>query len=175
MLRGGYGMTNLDPAGGVADFGSFVGEARASLRFSDRTVLHLGAARDFENSARGGFFSYIRGYTSFEKGIGSMMLMHFDVAFDHREFGFYVPPDASDADGNSIPTTASAANRMDEVIRAGLFLDLNIVRMFGVSVGYRYETDITDYKLTTVFDGEAVENHFNYYEHRIFATLNLRY
>jgi len=26
-----------------------------------------------------------------------------------------------------------------------------------------------------VFDGETVENHFNYDEHRIFATLNLRY
>jgi len=175
MLRGGYGMTMLDPAGGVADFGSFVGEARATLRFSDRTVLHLGAARDFENSTRGGFFSFIRGYTSFEKGIGSMVLLHLDVAFDHREFGFYLPPGTQDDDGNLVATTPSAANRMDEVIRAGLFLDINFVRMFGVSVGYRYETDITDYHLTTVFDGESVENHFNYDEHRIFATLNLRY
>ena len=82
---------------------------------------------------------------------------------------------ANRADGDAIETTASDPNREDQVIRAGLFLDLNFVRMFGVSLGYRYETNITEYTLRSQFDGETIENHFNYDEHRIFATLNLRY
>lgn len=82
-------------------------------------------------------------------------------------------------------------NREDFMLNAGLLADFEISRIFGLSIGYRFVADITDFGIesqtyevdsgdetewlnpkdplnpTTVFQG--------YMDHRVFLTLNLRY
>lgn len=179
MVRGGYGDTMLDSSLNEG-FAGVVGEARLTFRFSERTVLHVGGARDFDLSVLGGHFEYFRGYASFEKILGSMARFHADFSLDFRTFGTYAPPPVAITTGGTITSTASTPNRDDVVLGAGMLVDFDLSRLFGATIGYRFDADFTDYSVisniqATGEDPESIERFTGYADHRVFATFNLRY
>ena len=104
---------------------------------------------DAETAALGGFYSFHRGYTSFEQSLGKLGRLHFDFSVDARRFGAYTPANTSfeDADGveRVIEVSASSPNREDMMLRAGLVMDFDFSRLFGLTLGYRYEASMSDY------------------------------
>lgn len=172
MVKVGYGNSLLDS--GAEDFSSVIARLQASFRFGLRSVLHIGAIRDFDLVAFGGQYAYVRGFLSFEQSIRDRVLVHLDFSVDQRRFGRWVPGLLSNpADPESqIRPTASDAHRNDLVLGAGVLVDVDLTRVFGLTLGYRFSTNLTDFTISVADSGE---NFQGYDEHRVFATLNLRY
>lgn len=168
LLRAGYGNSMLDSG---EDFESFIGMAQASWRFSERTVLHVGIARDFELSPLGGQVAYLRPYVSFTQRFGDIAELTFDLAYDIRRFGRWRPNPETLPSGEVITPLASAINREEQMLRAGLLIDFDMTRLLGATVGYRYEGVFTDFAVVT-FNRASFTG---YEDHRLYATLNLRY
>ncbi len=165
LARAGYGNTLLerDPE----DFSSFIGQLQLSYRFSPKSIIHLGVARDFEMAPLGGYYSYFRTYTSFTQRIGELAELHVDFSYDIKNFGEWQPAPRE----GSPAVVASDANREDHFVRAGVLLDFDISRLLGATIGYRYDAVLSDYTLSTT----TQTNHVAYDDHRVFASLNLRY
>lgn len=176
--RAGYGNSFLARGG---DFSSFIGMLQSTFRFTPTTVLHVGVARDFEMAALGGYFDFVRAYLSFEQGISDIVLIHADFSFDYRWFGAFSPLPVTvvqNGAATTIPVGSNDITREDPVLRAGLLADFNISRIFGVSVGYRFDGNFTGYQLTTNpggGGGASATEFTGYQEHRVYATFNLRY
>ncbi len=176
LATAGFGHSLLD--GNGEDFVSFIGKAEATFRFTPRTALTLGVSRDFELSALGGQMGYVRAYTSFEQAVGDIVLIHADFQFDYRVFGVW-SPDAVTYDNDNNPLTPEVSvtavtnmlRRKSFYLNAGLLVDFNISRIFGASVGYRFQGDITDFQI----GAGGVSELQGYQDHKIYATLNLRY
>jgi hypothetical protein len=178
-LRGGYADTNLDDefndgyAGAVAD-------VRMTYRFGVRTVWHLGYNLDAESAALGGYYSFHRGYTSLEQSLGKLGRFHVDFSLDSRTFGAYTPATRllkdEEGDDQEITVTASSPNREDIMLRAGLVMDFDFSRLFGLTLGYRYEASMSDYHTESTPASGVSDEFFSAYEdHRVLLTLNLRY
>lgn len=168
LIRAGYGNSMLDSG---EDFESFIGMVQASWRFSERTVLHVGLARDFELAPLGGQVAYLRPYISFTQRFGDLAELTFDLAYDIRRYGRWRPNPNELPNGEVIQPLASALNREEEMLRAGMLIDFDITRLFGATVGYRFEGVFTDFAVVT-FNRPAFTG---YEDHRLYATLNLRY
>jgi len=168
LLRAGYGHSLL--AAGE-DFESFIGMAQASWRFSEKTVIHVGVARDFELAPLGGQVAYIRPYVSFTQRFGELAELSVDLAWDFRTHGEWRPGTIELPGGAVVAPQASTPNREEQMLRAGLILDFDVTRLFGATVGYRYEGVITDFAVVTL----GRPSYTGYQDHRLYATLNLRY
>lgn len=167
LVRAGYGNSLLDRD--PENFSSFIGQLQLSYRISEKTVVHAGVARDFELTPLGGYMDYIRAYASFTQRLGELAELHADFGYDIRNFGEWVP--APRADLNLSNPVASEAERSEGFIRAGVLIDFDISRLFGVTVGYRYEGILSDFSIT---DSTATR-FVAYDDHRVYASLNLRY
>jgi len=167
LARAGYGNSLLERDEG---FSSFIGQLQVSWRFSPNTIAHVGVARDFELAVLGGYYDYIRPYVEFTQRIGDLVDLNLDFAYDLRHFGPWTPAPVVTG-GETIQPTTSDAERSEGAIRAGLMLDFDITRLFGATLGYRYDSVISDYAITS----SGVTNFVAYDDHRLFATLNLRY
>ncbi len=169
LVRAGYGNSLLERA--PDDFSSFIGQLQLSYRFSAKTVLHAGIARDFEMAPLGGYMDYIRPYATFTQRIGEIADLNIDFSYDIRSYGEWDPSSVGLGGAPLGTVTASSANREENYLRVGAVLDFHVSRIFGVTAGYRFDSLISDYTLqnaqATTFTG--------YDDHRIFASLNLRY
>ncbi|MDP6929206.1 MAG: hypothetical protein QF412_05840 [Planctomycetota bacterium] len=182
MLRLGYGNSLLEEG---ENFSSFIGDARVSFRFSPRTALHVGGGRDFNLAGLGGYVDMTRTFVSFEQSIADLILLHVDLGFDYRYYGAWEPAVVETEINGTISRTTSSTNarhRQDFVLRAGLLADFEFSRLFGLSFGYRFEADLTDYAVTTTTANlnsgsvsSPVTTFQGYMDHRLFLTLNLRY
>lgn len=167
LARVGYGNSMLDRDD---NFSSFVGMLQASWRFGPRTVLHVGLARDYDTAPLGGYVDYIRPYAAFTQRFGELAELNIDFSYDFRSYGAWQPT-AVDVGDESVTPVVSDRNRSEQMIRAGVLIDFDITRLLGVTIGYRYDSIISDYSITT----NGVTNFTAYDDHRLFATLNLRY
>ena len=206
MVRVGYGNSFLETG---EDFSSFIGDTRVSFRFSPRTALHVGGGRSFNLAGLGGHLDVTRSYISFEQSLADLVLLHLDVGFDYLVYGEWAPAnDTSQSDDGASYTTCArvvlegsapdgqfsiadcetktAIARQDYVLKAGLLADFEISRIFGLSLGYRFHMNMTDFGVESVtfqdFGGGIVDtvsgpetNYQGYTDHRVFLTLNLRY
>jgi hypothetical protein len=176
LVRLGYGNSILDQeAVATDDFSSFIGLLQLSFRFTSSTVLHIGGARDFSLVPFGGHRSYARAYLSFEQRLGRYGLLHIDGSFDYREYGTWKPYPTEITGGGSVTATVSDENRSDSRLRAGVMIDLNLHRAFGMTLGYRLEMVLSDFNLKAQAPGYNVETFAGYDEHRVYMTFNLRY
>jgi len=204
-LRAGYGNSFI---GEGEDFSSFIGDARVSFRFSARTALHVGGGRNFNLAGLGGHTDTTRTFISFEQNFGDVVLLHADVGFTYLRYGTWAPADLVDVssgqeyttctrialDGEAAPNESicqagsekRSTNREDFMLNAGLLADFEISHIFGLSVGYRFAADITDFGVESrLFESQdgvvgdplaAPGTQFQgYMDHRLFLTLNLRY
>jgi len=169
LVRAGYGNSLLDRD--PEDFSSFVGQLQASYRFSAKTVIHAGVARDFELTPLGGYMDYTRVYASFTQRLGELAEIHADFAYDIRHFGEWTPAQVTFGDDITVTPTASDAERGEDFIRAGVLIDFDVSRLFGVTVGYRYEGILSDFSISDSGRSRFVA----YDDHRVYASLNLRY
>jgi len=168
LVRAGYGNTFLDDTvPGTEQFSSFIGQLQVSWRFGASSIVHLGFARDFDVSPLGGYVEYLRPYAAFTMRLSELVDLNLDFAYDLRSYGAWTPLALSNGD---LPT-ASDPHRSENVIRAGALLDFDITRVLGATIGYRYESIVSDYEVTT----NGVQNFIGYDDHRVFASLNLRY
>ena len=167
LVRVGYGNSLLDRA--PADFSSFVGQLQVSYRIGPKTVIHGGVARDFELTPLGGYMEYVRAYASFTQRLGDLAEINVDFGYDVRNFGEWQP--APRPDLNLPNPVASDASRSENYIRAGVLLDFDVSRLFGVTVGYRYDGVLSDFSIRDA----GVTRFVAYDDHRVFASLNLRY
>jgi hypothetical protein len=167
LARIGYGNSYLERG---ENFESVIGMAQLSWRFGPRTILHVGFARDFELAALGGYSTFMRPYATFTLRFGELADMNFDIAYDIRSYGAWEPTAVEVESGTTTPVV-SDRNRSEGVLRAGLVFDFDISRLLGVTAGYRLESLISDYAITTL--GQT--NFTAYDDHRIFVSLNLRY
>ncbi|TNF29646.1 MAG: hypothetical protein EP329_15290 [Deltaproteobacteria bacterium] len=167
LLRAGYGNSLLDRD--PEDFSSFIGQLQASYRFGPKTVLHGGVARDFELTPLGGYRDYTRLYAGFTQRLGTLAEITGDFAYDFRGYGEWVPSPRSDLGIGS--AVASDPERSESFIRAGVLIDFDVSRLFGVTVGYRYEGVVSDFSITSTGGAWYVA----YDDHRVYASLNLRY
>lgn len=168
LARVGYGDSFLERES--EDFASFIGQLQLSYRFGPKSILHAGVARDFDLAPLGGYMEFFRIYTGFTQRIGELVEVHIDLAYDIRSFGEWVPAQFVTED-STVQPVASESNRSEDYLRAGLLLDFDLSRLFGVTVGYRYEGLLSDF--TIAADGLA--RFVAYDDHRVFASLNLRY
>ena len=157
-----------------------------SFRFTPRTALHVGGARDFQLAPLGGHMAYARGYLAFEQSIAEVMLLHIDAGVDYRAFGKWTPQSQLLDDGSTVETSvyddktgedAPDKKREDYMLKTGLLLDFNISRWFGISAGYRFTAVLTDFATRAFFPAfqEEIVTYQSYAEHRAFLTFNLRY
>jgi len=167
LVRAGYGNSFLDRG---SNFSSFIGMLQASWRFSPKTILHVGIARDFEEAPLGGYVEFVRPYASFTQRFGELAELTVDFAYDIRSYGEWQPAELEIGDDLTVPV-ASDANRKENAVRAGILLDFDLTRLVGATLGYRYESVVSDFSITT----NGVDNFVAYDDHRIFASLNLRY
>ncbi|MBL8784076.1 MAG: hypothetical protein JNJ59_04160, partial [Deltaproteobacteria bacterium] len=167
LARVGYGNSMLDRDD---NFSSFVGMLQASWRFGPRTVLHVGVARDYDTAPLGGYVDYIRPYAAFTQRFGELAELNIDFSYDFRSYGAWQPT-AVEVGDDTVTPVVSDRNRSEQMIRAGVLIDFDITRLLGVTIGYRYDSIISDYSITT----NGVTNFTAYDDHRLFATLNLRY
>jgi len=176
LLRVGYGNSLLEEQPSAPDdFESFVGLAQLSLRFTPRTIWHVGASHDFEMVAFGGYRTFIRGYTSLDQRLGSFGTLHLDFAFDYRNYGIWSPYPYDIPNGGSVNPQVSDPQRTDSRLRTGMLIDFNIHRAFGITLGYRFDKVITDFNIVLNSPQFDAQTFTGYDEHRIFSTLNLRY
>ncbi len=204
-LRVGYGNSFLESG---EDFSSFIGDARVSMRFTPRTALHVGGGRSFNLAGLGGHLDIIKSYISFEQSLADLVLLHLDVGFDYLVYGEWAPANTQTEgpDGFSYQNCSrvvlegsdpgeytiadcDAKNpvaRQDYVFKAGLLADFEISRIFGLTFGYRFHMNMTDFGVQSVtfqdFGGGIVDTvagpetlYQGYTDHRVFLTLNLRY
>lgn len=164
LVRAGYGNSLLESG---ENFSSFIGMAQVSWRFGPNTILHVGIARDYDLAPLGGYVEYLRPYAEFTQRLGELVDLDIDFAYDIRSFGAWSP---LPLDNGDVPTVTDA-NRSEGMIRAGVLLDFDMSRLLGATLGYRFESVVSDYAITT--SGQA--NFVAYDDHRIFASLNLRY
>lgn len=164
LLRAGYGNSLLDSG---EQFSSFIGMAQVSWRFGPNTILHVGFARDFDIAPLGGYVEYMRPYVEFTQRLGELVDLDVDLAYDIRSYGAWTPAALASGD---LPT-ASDTNRAEGMLRGGVLLDFDVTRLLGATVGYRYESIVSDYAITS----SGIQNFTAYDDHRIFASLNLRY
>ncbi len=167
LLRVGYGNSFLDRG---EDFSSFIGMAQASWRFSPRTILHVGIARDFEDAALGGYVEFVRPYIAFTQRFGELAELSVDFAYDIRSYGTWQPTPV-EIGGEDLTPVATDARRSEGAIRAGFLLDFDLTRLFGATLGYRYDSVVSDYAIVTADQPSYVA----FDDHRIFVSLNLRY
>jgi len=167
LIRAGYGNTFLerDPE----DFSSFIGQLQVSYRISPKAVLHAGAARDFDLAPFGGYKEFFRAYASFTQRIGELAEVSVDLAYDVRTYGEWVP--SARAGLVPVDPVASDPQRSENFVRAGIMLDFDLTRLLGATLGYRYEALVSDFTIST---GEFV-SFVGFDDHRIYASLNLRY
>lgn len=163
LARVGYGNSLLDAG---ENFSSFIGQLQLSWRFSDKSIAHIGVARDFELAPLGGYSQYFRAYAQFTQRIGELVDINIDFAYDLRNYGRWDPVAASGS-----VAFVSDTNRGENWIRAGVLVDFDISRLFGATLGYRYDRVLTDFQIQS----GGVVNFVGYEDHRLFATLNLRY
>lgn len=178
LFRIGYGNSFLNDQGNVPavieDFSSVIGMLQLTFRFGQRTALHAGGARDFGLVAFGGHRTYWRGYLSFEQQLGDIALLHVDGSYDAREYGTWQPTPLVFG-GQLVTPTVSEPQRKEQAIKAGLLIDFNISRLFGTTLGYRFETQLSDYNISFPTPNGTVQNFVGYTDHRIFLSANLRY
>ncbi|MCC6620107.1 MAG: outer membrane beta-barrel protein [Deltaproteobacteria bacterium] len=167
LVRAGYGNSLLDRDEG---FSSFIGQLQASWRFSPTTIIHAGIARDFDLAPLGGYYDYLRPYLELTLRLGELVDLNVDFAYDLRNYGAWEPAPIATGDDTLTPT-ASNPNRSEGAIRGGLVLDFDMSRLLGATIGYRYDSVISDY---AIFSGSAT-NFIAYDDHRLFASFNLRY
>ncbi|MFT7580599.1 MAG: hypothetical protein ACI9MR_002270, partial [Myxococcota bacterium] len=163
LARAGFGTTLLEAGDG---FSSFVGQLQLSYRFSEKSVLHVGGVRDFQMAPLGGHMEFVRAYATYSQRIGTLAMVNIDVGYDIRTYGEWAPAPTAD-----FAPVVSDPTREEDFIRAGVVLDFDISRLFGMTLGYRYEGILSDFKITSA----GIENTVAYDNHRIFASLNLRY
>lgn len=176
LLRLGYGNSLLaEQAAAPDNFEMFVGMAQLSIRFTPRTIWHLGVAHDFETVVFGGYRTFIRGFTSFDQRLGSFGTLHLDAAFDMRSYGIWSPYPYDIPNGGSVTPSASSPQRSDMRFRAGALIDFNLHRAFGITLGYRFDKVISDFNIGLVSPESQAQTFMGYDEHRIYSTLNLRY
>ena len=179
LVRLGYGNSLLDQKRQAPpDFSSFVGQVQGSYKFTPRTMLHLGAMRDFDLVALGGYRAFWRAFLSFEQQIADIALVHLDFQYDRRDYGRWDP--AQNPNMPTVTISRTHRNRQDDALRAGALVDFNIVQMFGISLGYRYEGVLTDFAtIATNSDPAAATptatTYHGYHDHRVFLSANLRY
>jgi hypothetical protein len=175
LVKAGYGNSlqsvfgNTDPA----DFSMFVGLGQVSFRFTPKTMLHVGVSYDFDPVAWGAYRDYVRTYLSFEQQVLNVVLLHLDFGFDHRMYKKWTPYPVDVPGVGSVVATTSSPERVEEALNAGILADFNIHRIFGLSVGYRFDGVVSDYTLSLAAINSVT--HVSYLEHRVFLTLNLRY
>jgi hypothetical protein len=186
MIRAGYGNSLLEGSQ-QEDFSHFIGDTRISFRFTPRTALHVGGSRDFQLAPLGGHMEFARGYLAFEQSIAEVMLIHVDAGLDYRVFGRWTPASQEVGEDNQLVTTCIYDDdtgecvedtvREDYMLKAGLLLDFNISRWFGISAGYRFNALLTDFATKSTFEdfNEDTISYQSYMEHRAFLTFNLRY
>jgi hypothetical protein len=168
VLRLGYGNSFLSR--GADNYESFVGQAQVSWRFSPHSVLHVGAMRDFDLAAFGGYVGIMRAYTEFSQRIGELVDLNIDFSYDVRDFGVWEAP-AFETGNTVIQPGTLDTNRHEKWLRAGLGFDFDISRLFGITAGYRFEALISDFVILT----NTRVNYVGFSDHRVFASLNLRY
>jgi len=169
LARIGYGNSFLEDNPTSINFENPIGMLQATFRFTGSSALTVGGAYDFERQAFGGFRWFGRGYLSFAQRLGKIAQLHIDGAFDYRQYGEWQPyPGAGSTDLLSI----TESERSDMRVQAGLLVDFNIIRWFGVSVGYRLDMILADYAVRSQSGGVRF---FDYTQHRVFLSLNLRY
>jgi hypothetical protein len=181
MVRLGYGnslLDNGDPADALVaseDYNHMIGQVQGTYRFTPKTVLHVGAARNFRPVALGALMSFWRAYMAFEQGIADIVLIHADFQYDRRDFGAWDP---ADTDANVL--SSSTPERQEDVLRARLLVDIDISRIFGLTVGYQFQGILSDY-LTCQGAQPCTEQssqskqHYGYLDHRVFLSANIRY
>ncbi len=181
-LKGGYGHSMLDASRpGNTDFASFIGRLQATFRFSADQALTAGITRDFEMVQAGSTFSFIRGVVGYDQRMAEIATVHLDLGVDLRSFGEWavggaVSGGGEAADEETAPAELQNDPRSDTFINSGLTVDLNLTRLIGASIGYRFEADITDYAMKPSPESRPEDEvHFGYVDHRLWATLNLRY
>ncbi len=167
LARIGYGNSYLERG---EDFESVIGMGQVSWRFGPRTILHLGFARDFELAPLGGYSTFMRPYITFTQRFGELAEMTVDLGYDIRRYGPWQPLPVETEIGTTTPVV-SDTTRSEGVFRAGVLFDFDITRLIGVTTGYRLESLVSDYSITTL--GQTNFTAFD--DHRIFASLNLRY
>lgn len=177
LVRAGYGNSLLETQAGSTDnFSSAVGMLQLSYRFTARTVLHVGGARDYNLVAFGGYQDYVRGFLNFSQRIGDVALLSLDGAFDYRWYGEWDPyPFTLGAQGTTVTPIVSERKRTDMRLRAGALVDFDIHRLFGISVGYRLDWVMSDYNQILSLPSGLTRQFVGYAEHRVFASFNLRY
>ena len=176
LLRVGYGNSMLEEQPAAPDnFEFVVGMLQFTFRFGHGTILHVGAAHDFEPVVFGGYRSFYRGYMSLDQRLGSFGMLHLDAAFDYREYGVWSPYPVDLPGSGTLTPDVSESQRQDARVRAGMLVDFNIHRAFGITLGYRLDMVVTDFNVvinSTDFDAKTF---MGYDEHRLFTTLNIRY
>jgi len=167
LARAGYGNSLLDRDEG---FSSFIGQLQLSWRFSPSTIVHVGIARDFELAAIGGYYDYLRPYLELTLRLGDLVDLNVDFAYDLRNYGRWEPAPVLSGE-NLVTPTPSNPHRSEGAIRGGLVIDFDVSRLFGATIGYRYDSVISDYAIFS----NGTTNFIAYDDHRLFASLNLRY
>jgi len=167
IVRLGYGNSLLARGD---DYSSFIGQVQLSYRFSPNSVVHVGVSRDFELAAFGGYMGIMRAYTEFSQRIGDLVDFNLDFGYDSRQFGKWEVPTFQSGEQVLQPGTLDDT-RHESWIRAGFSLDFNITRLFGITAGYRLDTLVSDFVILT----NSRVNYVGYVDHRVFASLNLRY
>lgn len=167
VVRLGYGNSFLERG---EDYSSFIGQVQFSYRFSPHSVLHLGVSRDFELAVFGGQMGFMRAYTEFSQRIGEMVGLNLDFSYDAREFGQWEAP-VFESGNQAIQPGTLDANRAEQWIRAGVSFDFDISRLFGVTAGYRFEALVSDFVILT----SSRVAYVGFSDHRVFASLNVRY
>jgi hypothetical protein len=176
LVRLGYGNSLLEEQLAAPDnFEMLVGMAQLSFRFGPGTVLHVGGAHDFETVIFGGYRSYFRGYASLDQRLGGFGMLHIDAAYDYRDYGLWSPYPYDIPNAGELTPQVSESQRNDSRIRAGMLVDFNVHRAFGITLGYRYDTVLTDFNIVINSAGYDAKTFTGYDEHRIFTTLNVRY
>jgi hypothetical protein len=167
LLRAGYGNSLLDAG---EQFESLLAQTQLSWRFNAESILHVGYARDFELAPFGGFFGYDRGYAEYSHRLSSWLQLNADFSVDARSYGLWEPA-AFEGGGQTFQPSTLDGTRDELALRGGLSLDMNFMRLFGLTLGYRLDALVSDFVIVT----DANVNYVGFADHRIFASLNLRY
>ena len=168
LARLGYGNSLIETNPNGINFENPIGMLQATFRFAATSALTVGGAYDFETHAFGGYRWYGRAYFSLAQRITKDILLHLDASFDYRQYGLWQPYPSSSSGALEI----DQPERSDMQVKAGLLVDFDVFRWFGVSVGYRLDMVVADYALRTA-SGAAMYS--DYVQHRVYTSLNVRY
>jgi hypothetical protein len=168
LLRAGYGDSQLDR--GTDQYAGLLAQAQLSWRFNAESIVHAGYARDFELSPFGGYVGYDRAYAEYSHKLTPWLQLNADFSLDVRSYGLWQAPAFASEAGVIQPSTLDPT-RDELMMRGGLTFDFNFARLFGLTAGYRLDALVSDFVILT--DSQA--NYVGYADHRVFASLNLRY